>query len=336
MKNKILLITGKGGQVASEYEKSQPLDGWDFSFFDRQSLDITNSRKVSSVLKTVKPDAVLNLAAYTNVEKAEKEETTKSFNANTTGPKVLAKAAKELGIPLIHISTDYVFDGSKDFYTETDIENPINQYGRTKFLGEKMIQESHDWYYILRTSWVYSNESKNFYTTMLSLAQERNELLVVDDQFGSPTSAKEICRAIDSILRNLQKENTGIYHFTGKGKTSWKDFATEIFHQSLVNVEVKGVSTSYWPSKVVRPTNSYLISDKFSKTFGYSPMHWKNALTEVVNSTKYSPIKVGDSVIFDKVKHVIVSTDWLKRIARISSADNINKSIEISFDLLSL
>lgn len=332
---KKLLVTGANGQVATEYQLSTPSDDWECLFLDKETLDISNADQVEDIMSLWDFNAVLNLAAYTNVERAEKEDTEKAFQANSTGPLNLAKSCKTRGIPLIHISTDYVFDGQKPVFVETDVENPLNQYGRTKFLGEKWIQENHDWYYILRVSWVYSNYTKNFFSTMLNLSQERHELNVISDQTGSPTSSKEICRAIDLILRNLDKPS-GVYHFAGRGKTSWADFAIEIFNQCSVAINVIGIPASAWPSKVIRPMNSYMNSDKFAETFGYFPLHWKSALMEVIKERKISPVKVGDKVLVGDTRRIIVSTDWLRRLARIAPESNIDDSVEISFDILRL
>jgi dTDP-4-dehydrorhamnose reductase len=335
---KKLLVTGANGQLATEYQLSSPIPGWDYLFLDRAGLDIADLSQVEEVMSLWDFDAVLNLAAYTNVEKAEKEETDKAFDANAVGPKNLATSCKVRNIPLIHISTDYVFDGSSTKpYTEEDLENPINQYGRTKFVGEKWIQEMHDWYYIIRVAWVYSNHSKNFFTTMLNLSQERTELNVVDDQYGSPTSTKEICKAIDSILNNLDKKLSGIYHFNGLGKTTWKDFAVEIFNQCKVSIVVNPVSSSSWASKVMRPVYSYMSSEKFSQVFNYAPMHWKNSLKDVVAERKIVPVKVGDIVMSENNKEcVIISTDWLKKKALISPLDNMKTYIEVPFEILTL
>lgn len=334
---KKLLVTGANGQLATEYQLSSPLSGWEYLFLDRKSLDISNLEQVEEVMSMWDFDAVLNLAAYTNVEKAEKEETEKAFNANANGPKNLATSCRLRNIPLIHISTDYVFDGASEKpYSEEDIENPTNQYGRTKFVGEKWIQETHNWYYIIRVAWVYSNHSKNFFTTMLNLAQERTELNVVDDQYGSPTSTKEICKAIDSVLSNLDEKLSGVYHFTGLGKTSWKDFAVEIFKQCKVSIVVNPVSSSTWPSKVIRPVNSYMSSEKFANTFGYFPMHWKNALKEIVSERKIVPVKVGDIVMTENKECIIVSTDWLKKKALLSPVDDMKVYIEVPFEILTL
>ena len=334
--SKIALVTGAGGQLATEYEMSPPKNNdWEFVFVSRKDLDITKIEKIEEALSMEEFSAVINLAAYTDVEAAEQKETEKCFAVNATGPKNLAEVCNKKGIPLIHISTDYVFDGEQERpYIESDLENPINDYGRTKFVGEKWIQENHDWYYILRTSWVYSNRSKNFYTTMLNLAQERTELNVVDDQFGSPTSTKELCKAIDTILMNCKQELSGVYHFAGTGKTSWKDFAEEIFNQAKVAIRVKGISSKNWKSLVNRPEDSYLSSGKFSATFGYTPLHWKLALREIIAERKIVPIKVGDVVVSGSVKHVIVSTDWLKRVAKLSPLDDMKTIRELPFDLL--
>lgn len=335
--NKRLLITGGNGQVATEYQLGNEVEGWEFYFYTREELDITNQASIVKMCKELYPDAILNLAAYTNVERAEKEDTSKAFDINSTGSKNLAIVCNKLNIPLIHVSTDYVFDGNTiEPYTEKSLENPINQYGRTKYLGEKWIQECHNWYYIIRVSWVYSSHSKNFLTTMLKLAQERSEVSVVDDQFGSPTSAKEVCRAIDIVLQDLDKNKTGVYHFSGMGRTTWSEFASEIFRQVHVNVKVNGVPASSWPSKVERPSNSYMSSEKFAETFGQFPLRWKNALIDVIKESRIIPIKVGDSVILEGVQHIVITTDWLRQIARISPKDNLEKSVEIPFELLML
>jgi len=332
--SKLALVTGAGGQLATEYQLSGTLKDWNFIFASRKELDITNLEKVKNFISS-DFDAVVNLAAYTDVEKAEQKETEKCFSVNAIGSKNLAEACQIKKIPLLHISTDYVFDGKKDSpYIESDLENPINDYGRTKFVGEKWIQENHDWYYIIRTSWVYSNHANNFYTTMLNLAQERTEVNVVEDQYGSPTSTKELCRAIDAVLKDYDQKNSGVYHFSGLGKTSWKDFAEEIFYQSKISIKVKGISSSSWKTTVNRPKDSYMSSVKFLNTFGYVPLHWKLALTEIIAERTIVPIKVGDIVLAENVQHVIVSTDWLKRVAKLSPVHEMNTYIELPFELL--
>jgi hypothetical protein len=169
---------------------------------------------------------------------------------------------------------------------------------------------------------------------MLNLAQERTELNVVNDQFGSPTSTKEICKAIDTVLNRLDKNYTGVYHFSGMGRTNWKEFAVEIFNQCKVSIRVNGIPSSSYPSNVQRPNDTYMSSEKFSKVFGYRPFHWKSALLEIVADRKVIPIKVGDIVVAGSVEHVIVSTDWLKRIAKLSPVENMKVTIELPFDIL--
>jgi dTDP-4-dehydrorhamnose reductase len=333
MENKKLIITGGDSQTATEYMMSDLLD-WECVFLSRSELDITNINRVRKQLKDA--NCVLNLAAYTNVEGAEDDEDS-AYAINSIGPKNLAIVCHELNIPLIHISTDYVFDGKKETSYLTDDETlPLNIYGKSKLLGETLIAENHDWYYIIRTSWIYRNGSKNFYTTMLKLAQERSEVSVVSDQTGSPTSIKELCRAIDSVIKDLDKEKSGVYHFTGLGKTTWKDFAEEIFYQCRISIIVNGITTDAWKSKLVRPKNSYLDSSKFIETFNYIPAHWKNALREVIGEIKMLPIKVGDIVIVNDIESLVVETDYSQRIAKISPNGDLSKTLEISFDLLFL
>ena len=333
-----MLVTGSGGQIAKEYEMSRPLSDWDYLFLSRKDLDITKLTVLEEIFHLYPFDAVLNLAAYTNVEKAEQEETEKCFNVNANGPKNLAIICNRFSIPLIHISSDYVFDGKKGTpYRESDLENPINDYGRTKFVGEKWIQENHDWYYIIRTSWVYSNHSDNFYTKILNLTQERTELNIVEDQFGSPTSSKEVCRAIDAVINRMEKSFSGTYHFAGLGRTSWKEFTEEILIQTKISIKVNGISSISWKSKVNRPVDTYMSSEKFINIFSYRPLHWKLALREIVLERKIVPIKVGDIVaIKDSVEHIIVATDWLKRIAKLSPLTDMKTIIELPFDILTI
>lgn len=335
--NKEILVTGGNGQLATEYQVSVPTDGWNYNFFGREELDICKLHDIEKAFEQRSFDAVLNLAAYTDVEKAEKEDKEKCFNANALGPKNLAIVCKKYDVPLLHVSTDYVFDGTKkSAYVETDIENPLNHYGRTKFIGEKWVQENHSWYYILRVSWVYSNYSRNFFTNMLNLAQERTELNVVDDQYGSPTSTKEICRAIDAVVKNLSKENSGVYHFSGTGRTTWKDFTDEIFSQAKIAIRVNGVPSTAWKTKVTRPQDTYMSSEKFVRIFDYRPLHWKQALKEIMGERKIVPIKVGDIAVIGSTVHVIVSTDWLIRIAKLSPVDDMKTIIELPFDVLTI
>ena len=332
-----LLVTGSDGQVGTEYQLSKPIDGWDYIFLSKKDLDITKLDDVALTLRDICPSAVLNLAAYTDVKQAEADYE-QSFRVNSIGPRNLAIVADEMGIPIIHISTEYVFDGEGGSggtaYTETSEPNPLNNYGKTKLLGEDWIRKHAKWHYIIRSSWIYSNHGKNFYNSVLSLAQERSEINVVNDQFGSPTSAKELIRGIDKVISNMKVENSGTYHFSSLGKTSWKDFTVEIFYQAKIAVQVKGIPTDNVKAKVVRPLNSWMSSEKFSETFSYVPWHWKNSLREVLSERKILPVKVGDRLASKGEELIIVSTDWLKKTARVSLLKNMKESVEVPFEIL--
>ncbi len=334
---KTVLVTGSSGQLSTEYQLSNNLKEFNFVFLDKKSLDIVDFIKTQKTFDEIEPDIVLNLAAYTDVELAETRKKEESYKVNAIGPKNLAVICHRNNVPLIHISTDYVFDGrSREPYIETDIPNPVNRYGADKLAGERGIIESCDWYYIIRTSWLYSNHGKNFYTKMLDLAQERSEFNVVNDQFGSPTSTKELCRALDKILINTDDSLSGIYHFSGLGRTDWKSFTETIFMQTGISALVNPVPTSSYKTMAIRPIDSYLSSEKFISTFNYIPMHWKNALKEIVDERKTLPIKVGDVIVSEGKKFIVVATDWSKKLARVSNVDNLQLSTDVPFDILQL
>jgi dTDP-4-dehydrorhamnose reductase len=330
---KRIVVTGSNGQVGQELQRSISVAEVDFFFFDREQLDILSPQKIEKVLKEHKPHFLINLAAYTNVEKAELEEDL-AYQVNVIGAKNLSKACKKNGVFLIHFSTDYVFgNGNKDFYVEEDLTFPLNTYGKTKLQGEREIILSGCKYLILRTSWVYGNLANNFYLKMLQLSQKSSEINVVEDQWGSPTSTKEICRAIDSILKKSPEDiPDGIFHFSGSGKTNWKEFAIEIFKQSKIPVIVKGVKSEYYENKALRPQNSYLSSLKFTEEFEYIPMHWKNALTEIIQEKKISPIKVGYLTTIAGVKYVVASVDWAKKECTIAEINNMQKFLKLNFE----
>jgi dTDP-4-dehydrorhamnose reductase len=276
---------------------------------------------------------VINLAAYTDVEKAEMDEET-PFRVNVIGVKNLATLCKVHKAALIHFSTDYVFDGEKfGAYTETDEPRPINSYGRSKLMGEKEIRSSKCKHVILRIAWVYSNFPPNFYLKMLQMAQKSSELNVVEDQWGSPTSAKEICRAVDYILATgITLRNSGVYHFSPTGKTNWKDFAIEIFKQGQIPVIVNGVPSKAYSTLAKRPLNSCMSSQKFTETFRFIPMHWKNALAEVISEKHISPVKVGYISNLHGNQYVIASVDWSKREAVLAEIQDMRNILTINFD----
>ena len=331
---KRLIIIGSNSQIGVEYQMSYPINNWDMIFLCEDDIDITSPKNIVDVFNDLYPDAILNLLEYNNIELAEKIETEKAFNINAIGPKNLAIACSNFNIPIIHISTSHVFDGtSKYTYNEKDLENPVTQYGRTKFLGEKWIQENSEWYYIIRTSWIFCNNTENFYTDMLALAEQRSEIHVDYNQIGSPTSSREICKGIDKILKSLDKNKSGIYNFSCIGEpVTLKEFAVEIFKQSHICM----IINYKYGDNLSKYVNYSLNMDKFVLEFNYMPPHWKNSLGEILGERKIIPIKVGDLVNYDDREYIIVSTDWSSRIAVIANPTNFEEIKEISFDVLVL
>jgi len=283
------LITGCHGQVGTELMALAGSYGVEAMGFGHDKLDITDEKSVQACMQAVQPDVVINAAAYTGVDKAEKdEETAKAVNA--TGVVHLAKECAQVGIPLVHISTDYVFDGSQETaYVEDDTVSPLGVYGKTKLEGEKTVQSLCSKYYIFRTSWVFSAHGNNFVKTMLRLGAEREILGVVADQLGKPTSAREIARVIYEVLTSKQ-EAWGVYHLAQSDVTSWHGFATSIFAEAKrqgINLNIKKVNpitTAGYPTPAPRPQNSELNCRKIMKEFGITPTLWKGDLALVVKS----------------------------------------------------
>ena len=247
--------------------------------------DITNYEAVTTYLKDKHITHIINCAAYTAVDKAEDEEE-RAYTLNAIGPKQLALAAKANDIILIHISTDYVFDGKKESgYNESDLVNPISAYGRTKAFGEQYIQEITDKFYIIRTAWLYGKYGNNFVYTMLRLMNERESLTVVNDQHGSPTHAEDLATFIISLV--ISTEAYGIYHYTNKGQITWYDFACEIYDlgkdKGLINssCDIKPVGSSSYPTKASRPYYSYLLNSKGNESL-YA--NWQDSLRDFVVS----------------------------------------------------
>lgn len=276
----VVLVTGANGQlgqaiqfVAGNYPKIQ------FTFCSSSDLDITNKDNCKTVFSQIKPDFCINAAAYTAVDKAESEPE-KAHLINCIGAKNLAETCKEFDIKLIHISTDFVFDGSKNApYNETDLPNPKGVYGRTKLEGEIAIQETFDAYYIIRTSWVYSQFANNFMKTMLRLASERTSLNVVNDQIGTPTNAVDLANAILKIVESkTDKDLYGIYNFSNEGQCSWYDFAKKIFQINQVTIDLTPIPTAQFPTPAKRPSYSVLDQSKIKKTFGIQINDWETTL----------------------------------------------------------
>ena len=286
-----VLLFGPSGQVGSQF-LSLARSSFEVVPVDRAQCDLTDSQAVRETVLRTKPDAVVNAAAYTAVDKAETDESA-CFAVNAEAPGAMAKAAKELGIPLIHYSTDYVFNGQKTgMYLEDDPTGPLGVYGRTKLAGEQQIAEHAGEYVVLRTSWVYGAEGNNFLRTMLRLGAQRPELRIVSDQVGSPTAAKEIASATLRVLEQARANHaalpSGIFHMTASGSTSWFGFAEQIF--ALAELETKPVlvpiATSEYPTPARRPQNSVLSNDRFAKTFGFRLAEWQQPLREVMTAMR--------------------------------------------------
>lgn len=248
-------------------------------YTDVEELDITDLKAVISFIERHDIDTIINCAAYTAVDRAE-EDREKATKVNRDAVANLAKAATKLGCLLIHISTDYVFDGNHDVpYTEKDPVNPQTVYGQTKLEGEQAIKSSGCMYLIIRTAWLYSGFGNNFVKTMLRLADERKEINVVNDQWGTPTYAGDLADAIIRILeRNELPELEGIYHYTNEGVCNWYDFAKEIIELSGKHCIVRPISTEQYPTKAKRPAYSVLDKTKIKKVFDLEIPDWKDAL----------------------------------------------------------
>lgn len=279
----VVLVTGAKGQLGQALQSiSGNYPEIDFVFCDSKSLDITNVNNIEQAFKQFKPNFCINAAAYTAVDKAESEPE-KAQLINVKGAKNLAEVCKEFSTTLLHVSTDFVFDGSNKIpYTEEDIPNPTGVYGQTKLDGEKAIQEIFDNYFIIRTSWVYSQFANNFMKTMLRLASERDSLSVVNDQIGTPTNAVDLAEALIKIITTSNiaplASNFGIYNFSNEGQCSWYDFAKEIFKINNVNINLSAIPTTSFPTPAKRPAFSVLNKTKIKKTFGVEIKDWKESL----------------------------------------------------------
>lgn len=271
-----IAITGSKGMLAKTLVPVLSEEHNIFSF-SREDLDITNRLAVQRVINDLSPDIIINCAAYTKVDKAE-EEKEKAFLINGIGVQNLALICSDLSIPLCHISTDYVFDGTKNSpYTPFDSTNPINTYGESKRAGEQYIQWILNKFYIIRTSWLYGEGGTNFVYTILRLAKEKKELRVVSDQIGSPTSTSTLSEAIKRLIRT---DAYGIYHFTddSEGGISWFSFAKEILNIKSIKVDLLPIRTEDYPLPARRAPYSVLDTRIFSIITGYTPLNWKESL----------------------------------------------------------
>jgi len=285
-----ILLTGANGQVGWELSNCGGQHGLEILALDRSDLDITDPVLVSKEVNRAGLSLVVNAAGYTAVDQAELEPEL-AFAVNRDGPGYLASACAETRIPLIHISTDFVFDGQKQHaYLETDQISPLNVYGKSKAAGEAVVRERLREHIILRTSWVYGGHGHNFVNTMLRLGRERKEVQVVTDQYGCPTYAADLAETILWIAAKLlegRQVHWGTYHYCGKGVTSWYGFAKEIFrlasgYASLKVKRVEPISTSEYPTPAKRPSNSVLECSLIEKTFNIRPKPWRKSLAQMV------------------------------------------------------
>lgn len=276
-----VLVTGGNGQLAQclkdvvKHHKNLAVD-----FLDLPDLDITNQLQLASFFSKNKFDYCVNCAAYTAVDLAE-EQSSLAYAVNAVGPKNLAEVCQKHQTTLIHISTDFVFDGQKRTpYLETDIPNPLGVYGASKWQGERYIQEVMETYFIVRTSWLYSEYGNNFMKTMLKLSETRDKISVVSDQFGSPTYAGDLAEVLLKIILSSSKAY-GLYHFSNSGAISWYDFAVEIFKQFGKTIEVKPIKTKDYPTAAKRPEYSVLKTTKIQEEFNLQVRHWKLSLKNI-------------------------------------------------------
>lgn len=276
---KKILVTGCNGQLGRAINKEYYNDNVEMINTDVADLDITDIDKVMQYINEKKPDIIINCAAHTNVDLCESQWEL-AYKINAIGPRNLSIAASNIGSKLIHISTDYVFDGlSNSPYREYDMANPTGAYGRTKLEGEKMVQQFADKFFILRTAWLYG-EGKNFVNSMINLGKKNKEVGVVADQIGTPTSAKELAKVIHMLE---QTENYGIFHGTCEGYCSWADFAEEIFKYAGMKVKVNRLRTDEYPTPAKRPAYSVLDNFMLSLTTDFVFSDWKDALREYFN-----------------------------------------------------
>ena len=282
----VVLVTGANGQLGQSLQFIAPnYPEIHFVFCSSAELDVTNPEDCSSFFLKIKPDYCINAAAYTAVDKAESEPE-KAYLINVTGAKNIATACKEQSTILLHISTDFVFDGTKNTaYTEDDPTNPTGVYGQTKLAGEKAVQAVFEKYYIIRTSWVYSQFGNNFMKTMLRLASERDSLSVVNDQIGTPTNAVDLAEALVHIIstnnRQPTTDNFGIYNFSSEGQCSWYDFAKKIFEINNITINLQAIPTSDFPTPAKRPTYSVLDKTKIKSIFGIEIDSWEESLKNI-------------------------------------------------------
>lgn len=286
-----VLITGCYGQVGHCLtQQLADKESTTVLALDRDQLDITNQDSVNAIVDDFKPTIIINAAAHTAVDKAE-EEVELSYAINRDGPKYLAQAAKNVGAAILHISTDYVFEGNKvGEYAESDVTNPQGVYGESKLAGEIAVTEACDKHIILRTAWVFGENGNNFIKTMLRLGATRDELSIVGDQFGGPTYAGDIANTVIQIAKRITEGESveyGVYHYSGLPHVSWFEFADAIFDTALKQKVISNkpsltsITTDQYPTPAKRPSNSRLSTDKITNNFGIKASDWTAALNNI-------------------------------------------------------
>ena len=283
-----IAVTGRGGQLANAMlERASGMPDVTLLAFVRAAFDLTRPEAMLPELRKVRPDIIVNAAAYTAVDKAESEPDL-AMAVNGAGAGAVAAAARALGVPIVQISTDYVFDGAKPTpYVEDDPTGPLNAYGRSKLAGEQAVAAANPDHAVLRTSWVYAAEGKNFLRTMLTLAETRPELRIVADQHGAPGYAPDLADAVLTVCRNMlaapdDQSLRGIFHMTGSGEASWADFAEAIFAGSATRggpaSKVVPIPSTDYPTPAARPRNSRLDCGKLARTHGVTLPDWRDGL----------------------------------------------------------
>ncbi len=279
-----LLVFGRSGQVATELARLAP----EARFLDRSNANLTDPDACARAIHAAAPRAIINAAAYTAVDRAETEPDL-AGKVNADAPAAMARAARELGVPLVHISTDYVFDGSGSApWAETDPTGPLGVYGASKLAGEQAIAAAGGQWAVLRTSWVFSAHGANFVKTMLRLGAERDELRVVADQHGGPTPAADIAAACLTMAQAMRGDGArgGIYHFSGTGDASWADFAREIMAQAALPCRITDIATADYPTPARRPANSRLDCAAIARDFSIVRPDWRAGLGKVLQELK--------------------------------------------------
>ncbi|WP_314255200.1 dTDP-4-dehydrorhamnose reductase [Abiotrophia defectiva] len=275
------LITGANGQLGTELCYLLDDMGLKYEATTLDNLDITDQQQVFETLRRVQPSHIIHCAAYTAVDKAEDEGRDLNYKANVDGTRYLAAAAKELGIPLVYISTDYVFDGNLtdgEYLVDSDT-NPMNEYGKAKLQGEEVVRDLLSDYYIIRTSWVFGKYGHNFVYTMRRLAKERTQLTIVNDQYGRPTWTRTLAEFVVFLLQN--QSPYGIYHLSNDDACTWYEFAREILKDT--DVEVLPVTSAEFPQKAYRPKHSVMSLEK-AKRLGFTIPTWRDALQQFLSS----------------------------------------------------